>query len=117
MPDKRGPSVQSVERTATILKSYSAGEPAGVGELSRRLGFAKSTIFRLLSTLEACGFIAQNPETGLYHLDVELIPLANSVFVYSELRRAARPHLRSLVKYWKRVCTLSLLPSETTKGA
>lgn len=97
MPEKRGPSVQSVDRAVAILKSYSADEPAGVGELSRRLELAKSTVFRLLSTLEACGFVAQNPETSLFHLGVELIPMANSVFVYSDLRRVARPHLRSSV--------------------
>lgn len=110
MADKRSPSVQSVERAIDILKSFSIEEPElGVGELSRRVSLPKSTVFRLLSTLEASGFIAQNLETGLYHLGVELIPLANSVFIYSDLRRLARPHLRNLVTILEETASLSVL--------
>ena len=97
MTNKRNPSVQSVERAIDIMETFSAEEPGlGVGELSRRVKLPKSTVFRLLTTLESRGFIAQNSETGLYHLGVELIPLANSVFFYSDLRRIARPYLRKL---------------------
>ena len=110
MTDKRNPSVQSVERAIDILESFSAEEPGlGVGELSRRVNLPKSTVFRLLTTLESKGFIAQNSETGLYHLGLRLIPLANSVFVYSDLRRTARPHLRSLADTLEETTSLSIL--------
>ncbi|MBE9474537.1 MAG: IclR family transcriptional regulator [Chloroflexi bacterium] len=110
MTYKRNPSVQSVERAIDILESFSAVEPGfGVGELSRRVNLPKSTVFRLLTTLESRGFIAQNSETGLYHLGVGLIPLANSVFVYSDLRRTARPHLRSLANTLEETTSLIIL--------
>ena len=110
MNTKRNPSVQSVERAIDILESFSAEEPGlGVGELSRRVNLPKSTVFRLLTTLESRGFISQNSETGLYHLGLRLIPLANSVFVYSDLRRTARPHLRSLADTLEETTSLSIL--------
>jgi DNA-binding IclR family transcriptional regulator len=112
MTNKRNPSVQSVKRAIDILESFSAEEPGlGVGELSRRVRLPKSTVFRLLTTLtlESQGFIAQNSETGLYHLGLGLIPLANSVFVYSNLRRTARPHLRSLADTLEETTSLSIL--------
>jgi DNA-binding IclR family transcriptional regulator len=110
MTNKRNPSVQSVERAIDILESFSAEKPGlGVGELSRRVSLPKSTVFRLLTTLETRGFIAQNSETGLYHLGVRLIPLANSVFVYSDLRRTARPHLRNLANTLEETTSLSIL--------
>ena len=110
MTNKRNPSVQSVERAIDILESFSAEEPGlGVGELSRRVSLPKSTVFRLLTTLESRGFIAQNSETSLYHLGVKLIPLVNSVFVYSDLRRTARPHLRSLADTLEETTSLSIL--------
>lgn len=110
MTNKRNPSVQSVERAIDIMESFSAEEPGlGVGELSRRVNLPKSTVFRLLTTLESRGFIAQNSETGLYHLGAGLIPLANSVFVYSDLRRIARPHLRSLANSLEETTSLNIL--------
>lgn len=110
MTNKRNPSVQSIERAIDIMESFSAEEPGlGVVELSRRVNLPKSTVFRLLTTLESRGFIAQNSETGLYHLGVGLIPLANSVFVYSDLRRIARPHLRGLAKTLEETTSLSIL--------
>ncbi len=110
MTGNRNKSVQSVERAVDILKSFSPQEPEfGVGELSRRVGLAKSTVFRLLSTLESCGLVAQNPETDLYHLGVEIIILANSVFLYSDLRQIARPHLRSLVNTIGETASISVL--------
>lgn len=110
MTNKRNPSVQSVERAIDIMESFSAEEPGlGVGELSRRVNLPKSTVFRLLTTLESRGFIAQNSETGLYHLGVGLIPLANSIFIYSDLRRIARPHLRRLANTLEETTSLSIL--------
>lgn len=110
MTPKRNPSVQSVERAIDIMESFSAEEPGlGVGELSRRVNLPKSTVFRLLTTLESRGFIAQNSETGLYHLGVGLIPLANSVFIYSDLRRIVRPHLRRLANTLEETSSLNIL--------
>jgi DNA-binding IclR family transcriptional regulator len=106
----RNPSVQSVERAIDILQSFTADEPGlGVVELSRRVGLPKSTVFRLLTTLEARGIVAKNSETRLYHLGVELIPLANSVFIYSDLRQVARPFLRSLADTLEETTILSVL--------
>ena len=110
MSDKRNLSVRSVERAIQILKTFSADEPElGVGEIGRRVRLPKSTVFRLLYTLETCGFVGQDSETNLYHLGVELIPLANSVFVYSNLCQIARPHLRKLVRTLEETASLSVL--------
>jgi DNA-binding IclR family transcriptional regulator len=110
MPDKQGPAVQSVERAIAILKSFSADDPEiGVGELGRRLGLAKSTVFRLLSTLEAGGLVAQNPETNRYRLGVDLIGLANNVVGYPNLRRVASPLLRRLANTLQETVSLSVL--------
>jgi DNA-binding IclR family transcriptional regulator len=110
MADRRGATVQSVERAIAILKSFSVDEPElGVGELSRRLGLAKSTVFRLLATLEAGGLVAKNPQTGLYRLGVDLIGLADSVTGYANLRHVARPHLRDLAYTLQETVSLSIL--------
>lgn len=115
MTDKRKPSVQSVVRAIDILESFSADEPGvGVGELSRRVSLPKSTVFRLLTTLESRGLVAQNSDTGQYHLGVGLIPLANSVYVYSDLRRTARPHLHKLANSVEETTSLGILVETDT---
>jgi DNA-binding IclR family transcriptional regulator len=110
MSEKRNPSVQSVERAVSILKSFSTDKPElGLGEISRRVDLPKSTVFRLLSTLETCGVVAQNSDTGQYRLGIELIPIANSVFFYGNLREVSRPHLRRLVENLKETGSISVL--------
>ena len=110
MSTRRRSTVRSVERAIRILKSFSAEEPElGVGELSRRLGLPKSTVFRLLNTLEAGGLVSRNPETGRYRLGVDLIGLADSVTTYTNLRHVARPHLRRLANALQETVSLSVI--------
>lgn len=110
MADKHKTTVQSVERAIDILQTFTADKPGlGVGEISRRVGLPKSTVFRLLTTMESRGFIIQDLDTNLYQLGVELIPLANSVNVYSDLRQVARPHLQGLADTLEETTLLSVL--------
>lgn len=97
MEAKKPSGVQAVRRAIAILKAFSSDEPElGVAELSRRLNLPKSTVSRLLATLEEDGLVAQDPETGMYRLGVELMRLANNVHIYTDLRRIARPYMRAL---------------------
>ncbi|NIF78758.1 IclR family transcriptional regulator [Paraburkholderia sp. Cy-641] len=50
--------VPALERGLRILTEFSLREPVlGVSELSKRLGIPRTTVFRLLQTLEAHGFV------------------------------------------------------------
>ena len=95
--ERGGSGVQSVERAIAILKSFSIEKPErGVGELSRELGLHKSTVSRLMTTLERGGLLARHPETQRYRLGIDLIGLAAQVVGYMDVREVARPHLRYL---------------------
>ena len=110
---KRSPLVQSVERAVSVLKSFSANEPElGVGEISRRVGIPKSTVFRLLATLEESELISQNPDTGLYRLGIGLLVLANNAMISTDLQRVARPLLRHLVNDLNETVTLTILDGQ-----
>lgn len=57
--DKAEPTyiVPGLERGLKILTEFSPREPVlGAPELSRRLGIPRTTVFRLLQTLESLGF-------------------------------------------------------------
>jgi len=107
---QRGSTLQSVERAILILKSFSLDKPErGVSELSRELGLHKSTVSRLMKTLEQGGLLSRNPETERYQLSVELIGLAAQVVSYVDIREVARPFLRRLAEMCQETVNLSVL--------
>lgn len=98
--EKRDSStVQSIERAAAIMRSFSEFEPElGVTALSRRLGLHKSTVYRILFALQREGFVGQNPSTGKYRLGVGLISLAGVALGRVDVRAASFDHLDELVR-------------------
>ena len=65
-----GTLIQSVRRAAGLLKAFESG-PAelGVSELSRKVAPHKSTVSRLLATLEQEGLLERTVATLLQDLD------------------------------------------------
>lgn len=99
MSEQTGSSVQSVDRAIAILKSFSLEKPErGIGELSHELGLHKSTVSRLVQTLQRGGLISRNPHTGRYRLGLDLLGLASQVTSYMDVREVARPVLRQLAQ-------------------
>lgn len=92
-------TIQSIERAAAILRTFSEAEPElGVTDLSRRLGLHKSTVSRILKTLEQEGLVGQNPQTSKYRLGLGLISLAGIALGRLDVRGAAQPHLNALAE-------------------
>lgn len=102
--------VQSIQRAAAILRSFTEAEPElGVSELSRRLGLHKSTVSRMIATLQDEGFIDQNQETGKYRLGVGLVSLAGVALGRLNARAAAQPHLADLVAISQETVNVTVL--------
>ncbi|MGH2350850.1 MAG: IclR family transcriptional regulator, partial [Chloroflexota bacterium] len=109
-PGQRSGSIQSVERAVAVLKLFGEAESElGVSELARRLKLHKSTVSRLLSTLEAGGFVQQDPRNGRYRLGLQLATLAGLALTQYELRDVARPLLQELAATSGETTTLSVL--------
>jgi DNA-binding IclR family transcriptional regulator len=87
--------VQSVERALSILRALSAG-PAGVTELAERVDLAKSTVSRMLSTLEDIGAVAQVESGGRYRLGPLMAEIAGSMAPTKSLVESAHPLLAEL---------------------
>jgi DNA-binding IclR family transcriptional regulator len=92
-----GNGIRAVERAAAILKAFSATTPSlGVTELAQRLGLHKSTVHRLLATLEHEGFVVQDAEGGRYRLGLQLFELGSLVVNSMELQKVARGYLEEV---------------------
>lgn len=91
--EPRHDSLRSVGTAMEILSAFIGDEELGVSDLARRVGIAKSTAHRLLSTLRSGGMVEQNPETGRYRLGLRILELGFLAKSRMELRRVAMPAL------------------------
>lgn len=88
--------VQSIERAFGILRALSLG-PAGVTTLSERTGLPKSTVSRLLSSLELERAVTQNDD-GAYDLGEGIVELGSGLRGGQSAIEIARPHMLELME-------------------
>lgn len=103
----RSATVQSVDRALTVMEIIATLGQAGVTEIAAELGVHKSTVSRLISALEARGYVEQLTDRGKYRLG----------FAVARLARATGAQL-DLVKQGQAACdALALESGETTNLA
>ncbi|MHB8619427.1 MAG: IclR family transcriptional regulator [Chloroflexota bacterium] len=90
-------AVRTVDHAAIILYEL-GGMPAGVGvrDMARRVGLTKSTVQRIMATLEARGLLARAPGTERYQLGAGVVRLAATVIERGETIALATPLMSRL---------------------
>lgn len=88
--------LKSVASALDLLDCFVQDEELGVSEVARRLGVAKSTAHRLLTTLASRDLIEQNHETGRYRLGLHLFELGHLALERVDLRKRSRTLLEEL---------------------
>ena len=83
-----------------------SGRPMALADLTTRLGLAKSSVFRLLHTLEVSGYLERNPQ-GEYRLTADLRVWGDGRRT-SSLVEAALPHMRALGREFGETITLAM---------
>lgn len=102
-------AVRSVDRAAALLVALGdADGAASVTDLSHALDLHKSTVSRLLSTLERRGLVEQDRETGHFHLGVGIIRLAQCAERTLDLRTIAADELHRLSKATRETVSLEV---------
>lgn len=99
-PDSRGiaaPPVESVRRALRILRCFSVDRPElGISDIARELRMYKSTVHRLLATLELEGFL-HRVDHNRYALSWTLFELGSAVPAWQGIRSAVLDSLKALV--------------------
>ena len=101
-------TVQSIKRSFALLRALALG-PVGVTELAERVNLPKSTVARLLASLEEEQAVEQTEAGGEYRLGPGLIDIAGSAPPGRNLVAAARPHLLELAESIDEVAGLSII--------
>ena len=91
---------QTVERALSLLKLVSDdSRPVPIGTLCEKTGLNRTTAYRLLSTMENCGFLERDPATKGYRLGYAASSMGmGAVKQYAPLVRAAEPVMRDLLE-------------------
>lgn len=93
----RGEGATVLRNGIRVLQAFRVEEPAmGVTEIARRLDLHKSTVSRLLATLEQLGLVEREPDSGRFHLGLGVIGLAGPLLADLDVRRVAHPVLEAL---------------------
>lgn len=106
---KKGPYYsQAVGRSLEALERLeSAAKPVSLQEMATALRGAKASVFRLLHTLEAHGYVVRNT-AGEYSLSNDVRKLVPRQFV-APLVRAARPVIQDLSRELRETASVAAL--------
>lgn len=115
-------SVPVVRSTFRILEELGRAELLGLSEITQRTGISKSTVFRILSTLQELGYVLRDADR-IYRISPTLAQLAGEEAAGEALRRLALPYMLQLrdkygetvnlgVRYFDKITYLEVVPSE-----
>jgi DNA-binding IclR family transcriptional regulator len=93
------PSASVLLNGLRVLEAFSITEPVlGVTEIARKVDLHKSSISRILATLEKAGYVERDDTTGRFRLGLGLIALTGPLLANLDVRRVAQPELDELTR-------------------
>lgn len=104
---------RTLARGLAVLQALSA-DPEGstVAGLAGRTGLDRAVLYRLLATLEECGYVVRDSSTRRYRLGVALIELGARSARGLEVRRHALPGMRALMEQARETVCLGVRDRE-----
>ena len=105
--------VPALEKAVRILDYLEENEElTSLSDISKQLEIPKSTVFRILKTLEKYHFIEQDKEKALFSLGPKLLSLANSARKDLNLIKISLPYLEELTRTTGLTSKLGVLKDE-----
>jgi len=105
-----GESIRAVERALDVLMCFTNQTPElSMTQISEMVGINKSTVHRLLATLEGKRFVERDAVTGVYRPGIRLVQLTSLTLEQNDLRRLAAPFLHNLCDQFRENVNLAVL--------
>ncbi|MGB6008157.1 IclR family transcriptional regulator [Castellaniella sp.] len=105
--------VGAVKKALMVLGCFSGAEPLlSVTELARRVGLHKSSVSRIVATLEEAQFVERDPASGMIRLGGGLVALAAPVMENFGLSELVRNGLQELAATTQETCSFNIWDGE-----
>jgi len=102
--------INSIIRACKILKSFQGDKPyCKVSELARHLALDRSTAYRILLSLEKCGLVEKDKETGKYSLGLASFEIGNAYLRQMDFIRISKPIMEELAQKVQETVHLAVL--------
>lgn len=106
--------IRSLQRAVDIVQCFTMEEgELSLTEISKKVNLAKSTVIRLLYTLEMNNFVERDPATFKYKLGKQLYFIGNIAGQSIEIRSAAKATMEKLRDQTKETVNLYVLDKES----
>lgn len=110
MTEKSTEPVRAIAKACTLLDLLTeAKRPLSLAELTEAAGWAKSTVYGLLSSMRSCGLVEQDAQSGRYTLGVRLFEYGSAVNATRNIITLSREPMERLVKTTGESASLSML--------
>ena len=88
-------TVRAVERALDVLLCFRAKDELGLTEISKMVGLHKSTVHRLLATLETRGFVRRE-QSDRYRIGWSILELTSGIYRSGDFSTVVFPEMTSL---------------------
>jgi IclR family transcriptional regulator, KDG regulon repressor len=100
--------INVIERMMCVLEAFGPNAEISLRDLTLRTGMVKSSIFRILYTLQKLGYISKSKD-GLYSIHPKFSALISPGYQTSDLIEAAHPFMQRIVDQFKETVNLGVL--------
>lgn len=101
-------TINSIEKAMRVLEVLSDNQNLNLIELSKKMGIPKSSLYRVILTLEKCGFVSRSEENGNYCLGYKLLVLTRNLLENNSLRSCAINEMKWLADRYKDTVNLGV---------
>ncbi len=106
-------AIKSLGKAIDVIFAFTRERPSlTVDEISRELGFPRSTTYRLIATLRDKGVVRQKEGTDSYMLGARLLQLGDVIRLSLDLRHTALPFMQLLVRMSRETVVL-VVPTDS----
>ncbi len=110
LEDKDRNFITALSRGLCILEAFDEANPKlGLGDLAKKTGLSKSTVFRFLHTLRTLGYVIPITDENKYTLGPKVLGLGFAVLSSLGLREIAEPYLLELSRLTQETVNLAVL--------
>lgn len=105
--------IEAISRTLRVLEAFEGRTQVSLNELAGRVPIVKSSIYRILFTLEQSGYVSKS-DSGKYCITPRFARLAGEIqtSAVSELPAIALPFMAALLRRFQETVNLGLLDGD-----